>query len=61
MKQYRITSKDVMGTAPEDGDCVIDPSDPAYKLIKTSALGNQGMFTEFLAANIDAAKKEKKD
>ena len=37
MKQYRITSKDILPNACDATipDCVLDPADPEYKTIQT--------------------------
>jgi hypothetical protein len=40
MRQYRITSADILPTS--DNDCMLDPSDPMHDLIATSCIGGIG-------------------
>ena len=40
MRQYRITSADILGTSEED--CVLAPDDPARELMATSMVGGIG-------------------
>jgi hypothetical protein len=40
MKQYKITSADILQDSPDD--CYLDPSDPIHELKAVSAMGGLG-------------------
>lgn len=55
MKQYHITSSDIL--QPSDDDCYLAPDDPTWELMKVSQLGGLGSQEALAKYNAQSAPK----
>lgn len=52
MKQYRITSADILQS--DDNDCYLSPDDPIHEFIKTSnigGIGSENLLAKYMQAS----------